>query len=266
MENLEEEVLNELLEVEKEIQEPEIIAPENQVRFSSASWYKFTKDIEVLIGGAGGIGSYVTYFLNRSNISTMVFDFDTIEEVNFAGQFLSYNVLGKPKVEGLKTLVSMFTKKDITTFNEKYTKDSLIHPYMISGFDNMEARKVMFDNWVKLVEEWEGLDDEDEDKLMYPVPLFIDGRLSPESFQIYCVTPDRIEEYRKTLFDDSEVEEPICSYKQTSHIAGMIGSFITTFFLNHLTNVGTGIEMNDVPFYTSYMAGINILERNDKFE
>jgi len=247
-------------------EETEQNVPEHQLRFSSASWYKYTKDVEVVIGGAGGISSWLALFLNRANINTTVYDFDTIERVNMAGQFFSENVIGLPKVQGLSNLIKNFTGNNISAFNEKYTKNSQRHPYMFSGFDNMEARKIMFENWKEIVEEFYSLPEDDEFRLAYGIPIFIDGRLTPEALQVFCVTPDKIEEYEKTLFNDNEVEEPICSYKQTTHIAAMIGSFMTSFFLNHLNNALSGVDIYDVPFYTSYMAGINILDRKNEFK
>ena len=61
-------------------------------------------------------------------------------------------------------------------------------------------------------------------------------RLTMEQLQIFCVTPDKIEEYEKHLFDDSEVEDAPCTMKQTSHSAAMIASHMVGLFSNHMTN------------------------------
>lgn len=267
MENLREEILDEMQEIEEILpEEVDQNIPEHQIRFSSASWYKYTHGIEAVIGGAGGISSWLALFLNRANIHTTIYDFDKVERVNLAGQFFSQRIIGQNKATGLGILIKDFTCRDVSVFNTPYDKTSQKHPYMFSGFDNMAARKIMFENWKDIVEEFYSLPEDDEFRVSYRTPIFIDGRLTPDAFQIFCVTPDKIEEYEKTLFDDSEVEEPICSYKQTTHIAAMIGSFMTNFFLNHLNNALSGIDLYDVPFYTSYMSGINILDRKDEFK
>ena len=45
---------------------------------------------------------------------------------------------------------------------------------------------------------------------------------------------------KKTLFEDSEVPDLPCTMKQTSHIAAMIATHITSLFLNYITNKKSG--------------------------
>ena len=91
-------------------------------------------------------------------------------------------------------------------------------------------------------------------------PIFIDGRLRAEQMQIFCVTPDKIEEYEKHLFDDSEVEDAPCTLKQTSHSAAMIASHMTAFFTNHLTNNNSGDIDRTVPFLWEYFIPLDYLK------
>ena len=119
---------------------------------------------------------------------------------------------------------------------------------MICGFDNMEARKVFFNSWKKYVE----LRPDSEQKHC----LFIDGRLAAEEFQVFCIRGDdkyNINRYdNEFLFSDSEADETICSYKQTSFMANMIGSIIINLFVNFCANeVGA---CRDLPFFTTYNA------------
>ena len=109
-----------------------------------------------------------------------------------------------------------------------------------SAFDNMKARKEVFMAWKSKIDK---LPQNEAYKA-----IFIDGRLEAEFFQIYCVTPSRIKRYEETLFEDADVAETACSVKQTSHVAAMIGSFMTTFFTNHLTNIVEGMKVREVPF------------------
>jgi hypothetical protein len=136
---------------------------------------------------------------------------------------------------------------------EKYDSDSIKHRYMFSGFDNMQARKDMFNNFIVYVNSWK----EDGGS---ETPIFIDGRLSAEQLQIFCVTPDKIEEYKKHLFNDDEVEDAPCTFKQTSHAAAMIASHMVGFFTNHYTNNVIGEIVRDVPFKWEYFIANDFLK------
>lgn len=205
-------------------------------RFSDASWFKGVNDfaIPIVIGGAGGIGSWLTMLLTRVLSDTgylFLYDFDNVEEVNMAGQLYSVDHIGKPKVEAVKEIVqkySGFNKLEI--MNEKYDVNSLKSPVMFSAFDNMEARKVMFENW--------------KSESSYEHSIFIDGRLLAEQFQIFFVTPDRTEAYEKYLFNDLEVEDDNCSYKQTSHFAANIAAKMVQGFTNWFIK-----DICELPFY-----------------
>ena len=56
------------------------------------------------------------------------------------------------------------------------------------------------------------------------------------------------------LFDDSEADETVCSMKQTSYLAAMIGSIITNLFTNWCANLVEPIVPYDLPFFTEYNA------------
>ena len=233
-------------------------------RFKDAPWFP-KEETAIIVGGAGGIGSWLSLLLSRAGFYPIVYDYDRLEEHNLAGQLYTKldaenNTL---KVDALKGLCKNFADTDITVMNEKYTKDSMSHHYVFSAFDNMQARKDMFEAWKEYVAEWKEdikVFDLTEEKVSeQPVPLFIDGRLTAEQMQIFCVTPARIEEYEKHLFDDSEVEDAPCTMKQTSHSAAMIASHMTGFFTNHMTNNAEGDSVRTVPFLWEYFIPINYI-------
>ena len=203
-------------------------------RFKDAPWFP-KEETNVVIGGAGGIGSWLSLLISRAGFFPIVYDFDILEEHNLAGQL--YTKLDAeamvPKVDALKGLCKHFADTDITVMNEKYTADSMSHHYVFSAFDNMQARKDMFSAWCEYVKDWEENITEEEIGI---IPIFIDGRLTAEQMQIFCVTPDKIDAYKEHLFDDSEIEDAPCTMKQTSHSAAMIASHMTGFFSNHMTN------------------------------
>ena len=65
------------------------------VRFSDAHWY--SPGIEVLIGGVGGIGSHLAYYLGRQECELYIYDMDLISEVNIGGQLYPVNKLLEKK-------------------------------------------------------------------------------------------------------------------------------------------------------------------------
>jgi hypothetical protein len=120
---------------------------------------------------------------------------------------------------------------------------------MICGFDNMEARRIFFRTWKRqlIVEEASPREF-----------LFIDGRLSAEEFQIFCIRGDDVKNQQlyesEYLFADEEAEPTICSYKQTSFAACMIASFIVNLFVNFTTNLCEPLIDRELPFLTTYQA------------
>lgn len=217
-------------------------------RFKDAPWFpKKDSPTVCIIGGAGGIGGWLTFLLARTGYHPLVYDFDIVEVHNMGGQLFSKRHIGMDKVDAIKELVLEFSDMDIMVVNEKYDEDGMTSSYMFSAFDNMEARKVMFKRWR-------------EDNIDNPDAIFIDGRLLMEQMQIFCVTPETAEEYeREHLFNDSEVVAENCTLKQTSHSASMIASLMIGFFTNHITNVLGKAKVRDVPFSYEYFIPLNLV-------
>ena len=240
---------------------------EHSSRFKDAPWFP-KEETNVIVGGAGGIGSWLTLMLSRAGFYPVVYDFDRLEGHNLAGQLYTKEdaEIGALKVDALKRLCKHFADTDITVMAEKYTKDSMSHNYVFSAFDNMQARKDMFAAWKEYVKEWEDFKDIADaahiPNISLSEPIFIDGRLTAEQMQIFCVTPDKIEEYEKHLFDDTEVQDAPCTMKQTSHSAAMIASHMVGFFTNHMTNNAVGEKDRTVPFYWEYFIPINYINEN----
>ncbi len=67
------------------------------VRFSDAPWYR--PGIECTVGGAGGIGSWLAFFLGRQECVIALFDMDSIDETNLGGQLYSLEDIGNNKAE-----------------------------------------------------------------------------------------------------------------------------------------------------------------------
>lgn len=229
-----------------------MITQEQTVRFKDAPWFPKNNE-SVLIGGAGGISSWLALWLTRATFNVTVIDFDVIEEINMAGQFFGRNNLQQPKVVALKNNIHLFTNTYINVINGKIDENTeFINPYTFSGFDNMKARKDLFIHWKKSIT---GLNH----------PIFIDGRLEGENLQIFCVTPDKMNLYEENhLFDDNLVTEGSCTMRQTTHTAAMISSYMTAFFTNHITNVYQEDLIREVPFFTEIFLPLNLKIDNNE--
>lgn len=219
-------------------------------RFKDAPWFPIN-EVNVLVGGAGGIGSWLILILTRAGFTPVVYDFDIYEEHNMGGQLCKTSDVRKPKVNAIRDTVKDFcANKEILVFNEKYTESSMSDRFCFSGFDNMEARKAMFDNWKK------GFGND-------PSAIFIDGRLTMEQLQIFCVQGNDLENIKlyeeEYLFNDSEVEEVACTMKQTTHSAMMIASHMMGFFTNHFSKVNSGDQSRNIPFMWEYFIPIDYL-------
>ena len=205
-------------------------------RFKDAMWAGENK--KILLCGAGGISSWVGLFLARSNNHEIyIIDFDTVEEVNLAGQFFGVSNIGVSKPAALIHNINLFVNPKVRiipfvrTVQELFP-ESIQFDYVITGFDNMEARKFTYEKW----------------KANSNRKIFVDGRLLAEQFEIYFVIPGREERYEATLFEDKPGDEGSCSYKSTSHFAAMCGAKIVQGLNSFLANTKFEDDIATLPF------------------
>ena len=227
------------------------IGKARRARFSEADWLTDRK-WTVTIEGLGGIGSWVALLVSRSvyPLKLLLYDMDIVSEVNIGGQLYGPDDVGLKKTDVSQTNIGKFSGVyDIITF-EEFKETSVISSVCISAFDNMKARRAMFNVWKNA---------------HFPGgTIFIDGRLLAEYYQIYFVTPDRIEEYEKTLFDDSEVEQENCAFKQTTHFAAMIASKMVQGLTNWIVNNKGGNR--ELPFKYTEVGPLFHVEISEKEE
>lgn len=217
-------------------------------RFKAAPWYDPT--VRILIGGAGGIGSWTALLLSRSGYQIISVDFDEVEIHNLGGQVFSNTHIGKAKVEALKEIILALSDETITALPDKINANSMTNKIVIAAFDNIAARKDMFNAWKKT---YAG----------NPDALYVDGRLTAEQMFIYCIQgkdKNAIEGYTDIMaeLDDSKIPDEPCSFKQTSHSAAMIAAHITGFVTNFITNVKEGEDDRSVPFLWEYNIPLNM--------
>lgn len=227
-------------------------------RFSGAVWYNKVQEKIITLAGLGGIGSYVVFLLSRMKPNHIrIYDDDTVELANMSGQFYSVLDLNKTKAQAMTDMMHNYSSYySITSVNERFTADSPSTDIMICGFDNMTARRTFYNVWkhhvMSIPEE------------LRKHCLFIDGRLAAEEFQVLCIQGDdsyNMERYEKDwLFSDAEADATLCSYKQTTFMANMIGSVMTNLFVNFCANDLESDEKpmidRSLPFLTSYDASL----------
>lgn len=231
-----------------------ITVDETTSRFSGAIWYEEIQKQIVTLAGLGGIGGYVGFLLGRLKPQRLIiYDPDRVEAVNMSGQLYGQTDVGNYKSTALATMIRNYANyNNIVALNDRFEADSEATDIMICGFDNMAARSTFYEKWKQKV-------------LSYPAGsdnrkkcLFIDGRLAAEEFQVLSIQGDderaMVEYENKWLFSDSEAEETICSYKQTTFMANMIASVMVNVFVNFVANQCGPIIDRDVPFFISYDA------------
>ena len=240
---------------------PTLLIDDSTSRFSGTEWYNEIQKQRIIIAGCGGIGSNLAFQLARMHPASMVlYDDDSVEMVNMAGQLYSRNDLGSTKVSAITNMISLYTSaQNIYGIAEKFTPETEPGDVMMCGFDNMEARKTFFESWLGVVSN-KPIGEERK-------CLFLDGRLSIDTLQIFCISGEdnyNIDRYENTfLFSDREADHTVCSMKQTTYLACMIGSLMTNLFTNWVANSLNPIVPYDLPFFTEYDAQ-NMIFRTER--
>lgn len=231
---------------------PTLLIDESTTRFSGAEWFNEIQKARIIVAGIGGIGSNVAFQLARMIPANLtLYDDDNVEMVNMAGQLFSNNNIGESKVNAIANMIYDYTSmKQVLAIKDKFTSDKEPGDIMICGFDNMRARRTFFNSWYNHIS--------DKSKEERCKCLYLDGRLSMDTLQILCIRGDdqyNIERYeREFLFADYEADTTICSMKQTTYLACMIGSLMVNLFTNFIANTLNPVIPYDLPFFTEYDA------------
>lgn len=187
----------------------------------------------IIIGGAGSIGSNVAFQLARTGADIVIVDNDNVGIENLAGQMYGPAQIGKSKVEAIVEVVnSLCEKPNIMGIKELVAPKKgewLNHipaaDVVIVGFDNLEARRIMYEEWKENGKE---------------KSLFIDGRLAMEHGQVYVVDkidlPEVYEGYEGTYFSPEERVELPCTMKSTTHCGMMLSAMIVANITNYFNN------------------------------
>lgn len=161
---------------------------------------------DIVIIGAGSVGSFTTLALTKMGISSIqVFDFDKVEVENISNQLYRVKDIGLPKVECLKQIILEMTGTEIETFDYEIKEDTdflssvSLNTIFILAVDNIETRKLVY-NKIK----------------DYPIKM-IDTRMGGLGWEIYAVDlqdmKERIE-YEKSL--EGKFKDIPCGLKAIS--------------------------------------------------
>lgn len=223
-------------------------------RFQDALWFK--KPIYIKVYGAGGIGSWLTFFLTRAGFNVELYDFDHVEEHNLGGQMFLHQDIGELKIHAVTNTCALFNDIDFNLNTDRIKIDEHYRIYssaptiIISAFDNMTARKDLFNAFVRQSNKsW-----------------FIDGRLLMEQMRIYAIDREdtaTCQDYALNhLFDDSEIPDLMCTMKQVSHGAAMIATHMTGFITNIVSNIYTWKDnIFQVPYIWDYVIPTNQIKQ-----
>lgn len=229
-----------------------LLVDESTTRFSGAEWFQAIQNARVIIAGVGGIGSNLAFQIARmSPASITLYDNDSVEKVNMAGQLFGYNDIGTFKTDAISRMIRSYTStSNIYAVNSLFTSSSPSGDIMMCGFDSMNARETFFLSWLQHLKTKSS-----EEKAQC---LFLDGRLSMDTLQVFCLRGDddaNIYRYNKEfIFPDSQADATVCSMKQTTYLACMIGSLMTNLFTNFIAGTLNPIIPYDLPFFTEYDA------------
>lgn len=222
-------------------------------RFKNLPWFDKISQSTIFVGGAGGIGSWLTLFLARTGANVIVIDMDTVEDHNIAGQVYGELEVGEKKVKALHNVIKGFCMEDnITSIDTEITEEGGQWQAFIRrsdavcvGFDNLKARGLVYKEWKTNGKKGS---------------IYLDGRLSAESGQIYFLTTDSTEDdllaYEQTYFDESEKVELPCTMKATTHCGAFIASLMTAQITNWFNNISGNImprTVSNIEFHLPLM-------------
>ena len=179
--------------------------------------YKLDK---ITVIGAGGIGSALIRSAAIMGFSSMdIWDFDELEEHNLSTTLYEekYLNMNKATIGGLvaKDHNSNVRIKAFSTYN----KGDEVHPKVFICTDNMEVRKLAYEEWLKK-----------EDR-----EFFIDMRMGALTMEIVTATKAH-DNYMETWLPSDKIPDESCTAKHTIFTANVCAGYGLNQAFNVLQN------------------------------
>lgn len=199
---------------------------------------------DIIVIGAGGIGSWTAMLLARIGHNIQLFDMDTVESHNIGGQLFSAQDVGSQKTSALSRMIHSYCPGvTIDTFGE-YSEYTYSSHTVILAVDNMKVRKTAVDMWHQY-------------QLSYPDKtkpnILIDGRLEGEQGIIYALdSVNDIERWRKEWFPDEKIPDGPCTMRSTSYNGAMMAANIVAILNNKIANKKCNDDIREVPYKIEY--------------
>ena len=227
------------------------IVDSRKARFSSAVWFDSVNKHRIIIVGAGGAGSWLTLFLSRIGFKIQLIDFDTVEISNLGGQLFGIQHISNSKVQSVTRITrELGCNNSIIDTNLRFA-ETIIDcntDIFISAVDSVSAR-------MEILSEFKA-----STKLN---KLYVEARLSAEMFQLYIFTENSTKEelldYNQNLLELNNLPDDACTFKQTSHIASMLGSVVTSIITNWCSNLELGVDIKSIPKFIEFNEGLLFL-------
>lgn len=180
--------------------------------------------------GAGAIGSFVVASLSKMGARDItVYDFDNLEDHNFANQMYPISQLGRPKVEALKAVSLDYGDCAIKAENRAWTDGSPETDIVISAVDNMDVRARIFAYYKSRCS------------------FYIDGRMSSLVCRVFGVqtnSEEQIRHYESTLYPQSEATPERCGEKSIIFTVLSVASQICQQVFLYLNNEYRPTDVN----------------------
>ncbi len=199
--------------------------------------------------GAGSLGSFQALLLMKMSgvldCQVKIFDFDKVELRNRNNQLYRSGDIDKLKIEALKEIVDPLTEGDLEVENAKVDGTLDLRGILIVMVDSMASRKNIFESFCYDA----------------GISYYIEARTGGNVAMIYAFNPRNVEyvdRYRKTLYSDKEVRNPICAIAETVPVLWAVASSIAGILVG-LKNgrilrdefIETVVNFTDTPFVKS---------------
>ena len=212
-------------------------------RVSDAPWSDFKGNIT--LGGLGGLGSHIALQLSRARHNLTMYDMDTVGGENLGGgQMYGHHQIGMAKTDATMQNIRTFSGHVAHRTFGRFEPKSPVTDICIATFDNMEARKDMFNQWQMHITDSK----KSGDGRLF---LFINISMLPEGGFIEVIDrPSRAKRWIEEWVPSSDIPDLACTFKSTTHNAMLMGARAISLMNNVIFNHLLGEDLRPVPYKT----------------